>query len=198
MNKPVNNNQEPRAYRPKMLLYHANARGTGSALKMEMLPATGEEEGCIMLAVADQCSVGDRRAATPTYSRFDWDNRTIVKLGFTDLCHMLQVFRGECESIGDGQGLIHRAKCGLTRISLRHLLDPISGYSLELYRTPPGGQEKSSRFFFSPAEAQGITDAISGSMAVICFGVPKEQTPSQERAATSVVRGKEVADAAAA
>ena len=173
MNKPANNSQEPRAYRPKMLLYHANARGTGSALKMEMLPATGEEEGCIMLAVADQCAVGDRRAATPTYSRFDWDNRTIVKLGFTDLCHMLQVFRGECESIGDGQGLVHRAKCGLTRITLRHLVEPIAGYSLELYRTSNDGKDESNaRIILSDAEALGLGLAIENSFGVISFGIP--------------------------
>ena len=141
---------ESRAYRPKLALYHPNARGTGSAVRLELLPATDDAEGCIMLTIAGQSAVGDRRAPTPTYARFDWENKIVVKLGFTDLCQMLQVFRGECESIGDGQGLFHRAGCGQTRISLRHLVEPIVGYSLDLYRTLPGGQETSSRFFFSP------------------------------------------------
>ena len=190
---------ESRAYRPKLALYHPNARGTGSAVRFELLPAVDDAEGCIMLTIAGQSAVGDRRAPTPTYARFDWENKIVVKLGFTDLCQMLQVFRGECESIGDGQGLVHRAKCGLTRITLRHLVEPIVGYSLDLYRTMPGGQETSSRFFFSPAEALGLTEAVSGSMAVICFGVPMAQAASAERVESAAARcGKEAVDVAAA
>ena len=159
------NQTESRAYRPRLALYHPNARGTGSAVRLE----------------------------------FDWENKIVVKLGFTDLCQMLQVFRGECESIGDGQGLFHRAGCGQTRITLRHLVEPIVGYSLDLYRTLPGGQETSSRFFFSPAEALGLTEAVCGSMAVICFGIPMAQAVSAERAGDAAAkRGKEAVDAAAA
>ena len=88
------NQTESRAYRPKLALYHPNARGTGSAVRLELLPATDDAEGCIMLTIAGQSAVGDRRAPTPTYARFDWENKIVVKLGFTDLCQMLQVFRG--------------------------------------------------------------------------------------------------------
>ena len=170
------NQTESRAYRPKLALYHPNARGTGSAVRLELLPATDDAEGCIMLTIAGQSAVGDRRAPTPTYARFDWENKIVVKLGFTDLCH-----------------------CGQTRITLRHLVEPIVGYSLDLYRTLPGGQETSSRFFFSPAEALGLTEAVCGSMAVICFGIPMAQTASAERAESAAARrGKEAVDAAAA
>ena len=189
----------PPPLRPRLSFFHANARGTGCAVMLELRPAYGIVEGCIMMTLANQLTVGDRRGPSPVYPTFDMDNRMVVKLGFPDLTKMLQVFRGECESISDGQGLFHRAGCGQTRISLRHLVEPIVGYSLDLYRTLPGGQETSSRFFFSPAEALGLTEAVCGSMAVICFGIPMAQTASAERSeAAAARRGKEAVDAAAA
>ena len=75
------NQTENRAYRPRLALYHPNARGTGSAVRLELLPATDDAEGCIMLTIAGQSAVGDRRAPTPTYARFDWENKIVVKEG---------------------------------------------------------------------------------------------------------------------
>lgn len=187
------------SFRPKLAFYHANARGTGGALQLELHPAHDDTDGSIMATFATQLTIGDRLGAVPVYPRFDWEGAITVKLDFTDISKMLQVFRGECESIGDGQGLFHRAGCGQTRITLRHLVEPIVGYSLDLYRTLPGGQETSSRFFFSPAEALGLTEAVCGSMAVICFGIPMAQTASAERAESAAPRrGKEAVDVAAA
>ena len=192
------NQTESRAYRPKLALYHPNARGTGSAVRLELLPATDDAEGCIMLTIAGQSAVGDRRAPTPTYARFDWENKIVVKLGFTDLCQILQVFRGECESLGDGLGLVHISTSGTTKIVLRHLLEPRCGYSLEVYRTSGQG-DSNGRVFLSPNEALGLSAAIEGSLSVICFGIPMAQAVSAERAGDAAAkRGKEAVDAAAA
>jgi len=161
------------AYRPKLAFYHANPRGTGGAVSMDLHPAHGYKEGCIMMRVSNQMTVGNRQGPNPTFPRFDWENAIIVKLGFDDLCQMLQVFRGECESLGEGKGLYHATAKATTTIRLRHLVDAVTGYSLEVYRTSrAGGEESRASILFSNAEALGLCEAIAGSMSVISFGIP--------------------------
>jgi len=160
-------------YRPKQTFYHPNGKGTGCAVAMSLHPAHDDVSGSIMMSVANQMTVGDRRAEVPTFSRFDWENAIRVKLDFNDLCKMLQVFRGECESIDDGHGLYHRSPRGTTRILLRHMIEPVNGYSLELYRvSADGNDERRAHMLFTPAEATGICESICGSMYLICFGIP--------------------------
>jgi len=164
----------PRAYRPRLSFYHPNAKGTGCALQMEVVPAECGREGAIMATFANQSSVGDMRGEIPRYPRFDWENRIVVKLGFMDLSGILQVLRGECESIGGGKGLYHRFGGLSTRIVFRHALEPFTGYSFEVYRSSSGGsaEEVRAHFLVTPCEATGLERSISGSMAVVCFGVP--------------------------
>lgn len=164
----------PSGFAPRLAYYHPNARGTGCAMKLERIPATREEEGCFMATLANQLTIGDMRSPNPTYPRFDWEGSIVVKLGFSDLCQILQVLRGECESIGDGRGLFHQTPRAVTRIVLRHMLEPVSGYSLETYRTPSGGgEEGKAHILISQAEAVGLESVISGSLALVCFGVPE-------------------------
>ncbi len=165
-----------RTFRPNLQLFHPNAKGTGSAVKFELHPAHDDRDGCIMMTLANQKSVGSRTGETPTYSTFDWENRICVKLDFSDLAAMLQVFRGECESIADGHGLYHRSVDFSTKINLHHFVDPRPGYLVEVYRSSNGrsGPEKESnaRFLLSSAEAEGLSVAIEHSLAVVCFGIP--------------------------
>lgn len=175
MNNPTNKNGNEGIgrYRPKLSFYHPNARGTGCAVKMELHPAHDSVDGSIMMTVANQMTVGDRRGPNPTFPRFDWKEAIVVKLDFNDLCHLLQVLRGECESINDGKGLYHRSTQGSTCIKFRHLIEPVAGYSLELYRRSlNGNDERSSCIVFSSAESTGLGEAISGAMAIVGFGIP--------------------------
>ena len=170
-----NNGQQPVGrYRPSLCFYHANQKGSGSAVKMNVHPAHDNTDGCIMMSIANQRSVGDRNAPTPTFSTFDWEGAIHVKLDFSDLVQILQVFRGVCESINDGRGLFHRSSKGATSIRLAHLVEPVSGYMLEVSRKPvdEGGEAVRSKMLFSTAEALGLNDAISGVMSLICFGIP--------------------------
>lgn len=171
----MNNNHQSQGtalqIRPAFALYHANLQGTGSALKMEMIPAQGDREGCVMLKLANQATVGDRKAKTPVYPTFDWSNSIVVKLGFSDLCTFLQVFRGEKESIEDGKGLYHSSSAGATKIGLRHSLE-VGGYLLTINRTMAAGGEISAKFFFSHSEALGLDEALRGIMSFVCFGIP--------------------------
>jgi len=182
-------------YRPKLTFYHPNAKGTGCAVSMDLHPAHDDTDGSIMMKVANQMTIGDRRGPNPTFPRFDWENAICVKLDFNDLCRFLQVFRGECESIDDDHGLLHRSPTGLTRIQLRHLVEP-AGYSLELYKSLAGkSEEVRTHLLFSTAEATGLCEAIAGSLHFVAFGIP--MLVAHDRSAY-LARTKEMSDVAAA
>ena len=98
-----------------------------------------------------------------------------MKLAFDDLAKMQQVFRGECESINGDNGIWHFTARGSTRIDLRHIIDPVPGYSLELFFCPAGGgDERRWLFHLQPSEALAISEVISGSMYLVACGVPEE------------------------
>ena len=80
----------------------------------------------------------------------------------------------ECESINGDRGLWHLTASGNTRIVLRHIIDPVPGYSLEVYFCPAGGgDERRWLILLQPSEALGISEVISGSMYLVAFGVPE-------------------------
>ncbi len=175
MNDANRKNEAPRVgmYRPTLTLYHASTKGTGSAMSMTLHPAHDDVGGCIMVKMASQMTVGDLRSASPRYPTFDWDSGIVVKLDFDDLSKMLQVFRGECEAVEEGKGLLHVTAQHSTSIDFRHMVDPICGYSLEFFRTSRDGKSESrARFILSPCEALGVSTAIESSLGVIAFGIP--------------------------
>lgn len=175
MNNETNNKALPQVgqFRPRLAFYHPTTKGTGCAATLELHPAHDDTDGSIMLCAANQMTIGNRMGPNPTFPRFDWENKICVKLDFNDLCAMLQVFRGECETINGDHGLYHRTAKAATKIQLRHLVDPVAGYSLELYKTPVGGGEETrAHLLLSPAEALGLCEAIAGSMYLVCFGIP--------------------------
>ena len=165
-------NTEIKTYRPSLVFYKANAKGTGCAMKMELHPSHDQTSGCIMMSLASQKTVGDYRGPNPIYPTFDWENPITVKLDFIDLSKMLQVFRGECESIEEGLGLVHRLPKGLAYIRLAHLIEPIPGYRLEVEFFAGAGIVEKRTIRLAPCEALGLTAAIESSLGVICFGVP--------------------------
>ena len=173
MNETANDRAStPRAFRPKLAFYKANAKGSGCAMKMELHPAHGQTDGSIMVTLANQMTIGDRRGPNPTFPHFDWENAICVKLDFSDLSKMLQVFRGECESIEEGRGLVHRSPKGLAYIRLAHLIEPIPGYRLEVEFFAGSGNSERRTVMLMPCEALGLAAAIESSLGVICFGIP--------------------------
>lgn len=181
-----NENKRPLgAYRPKLAFYHPNAKGTGGALELVLHPAHDDVDGCIMARLSSQLTIGDRRGPEPVYPRFDWEGSITVKLDFNDISKMLQVFRGECETLEDGKGLYHQSTRGTTRINLRHQVELSPGYVFECYRTLKNGEEGHAMICLSPHEALGLTAALESSMGVICFGIPMlvEHDTTQYKAA---------------
>ena len=163
--------------RPTLALYHANGKGTGSAMKLELYPAKigDPNSGAIYVTIAQQSSFGDRASIPPIYPTFDWDNSLKVKLGFTDLAKVLQVLRGETESINDGKGLFRCYADKWQRIGFRHVIEPLAGYSMDvveaLDKNEHTNMDRRIRIFLSNAEALGLSLAIEHSFAAIAFGV---------------------------
>ena len=173
-NEKINEYERAPGFRPRLAIYHANAKGTGCAIKMELRPASGATDGGIFCTFAAQKTIGNRLGANPTFPTFDWDGAITVKLAFDDLTKIQQVFRGECESINGDHGLWHRTAMGNTKIVLRHIVDPVPGYTFEVLFAPAdGGEERRWLFLLQPSEALGISEVISGSMYLVAFGVPE-------------------------
>ena len=174
MNETANDRASaPRAFRPKLAFYKANAKGSGCAMKMELHPAHGQTDGSIMVTLANQMTIGDRRGPNPTFPHFDWENAICAKLDFNDLTQILQVLRGETESINEGKGLYHRSPLGMTGIRFSHVVDQVTGYALDVSRrASKEGEETRAHFLFNSAEALGICEAITGAMYIIAFGIP--------------------------
>ena len=159
---------------PCLRFYHPNGKGTGCAMVMKLRPADATQDGFITVSIANQMTVGNPTGDNPTYPTFDWENRVDVVLDFNDICVILQVLRGETESIGNDHGIFHKCKEYCQRIQLRHLIDPVFGYSFEVFeKQANGGEEKRVHMLLSPAESLGIYEAITSSMYLITFGVPR-------------------------
>ena len=157
--------------RPRLVIYHANATNTGSAARFQLHPARDSKDGSIHVLLAKQLTVGGGSTNLPMFPTFDWDCGIEVKLGFADVCALLQVFRGECESVNDGKGLYHRSAMYSTRIVFRHVVEPMNAYSFEVYRTyRDGGVDESAHIMFTSAEALGLGCLLESSMAAMCFG----------------------------
>lgn len=159
-------------FRPVLRYYHANAKGTGSAMEFELHPAHGRTSGSVFASIARQKTVGAVNGPSRVFPTFDWKDKACVKLDMADICEMLQVFRGMQESIADGKGLFHKTASSTTSIKLSHLIEPRPGYLLEVWRRPASGEAWGARILFSASEALGLSLAFEQSMATIAFGIP--------------------------
>lgn len=161
----------------QLSLYHPNGKGTGCAIKMKLVPAHDLDAGYIAVTLAPQLAVAATETGERVYPRFDWDNALTENLAFDDLTKLLQVFRGESETLEDGKGIFHRSTGrdgSATVIRLTHHIEPTSCYVLELSkRRLEDGDERRAHFAFMPSEALGIEIAIEDSFGVLCFGVPE-------------------------
>ena len=150
--------------RPAITICHANARGTGTALRLELYPARLDVEGSIRATIAQQSST--------TPASFDWDNAIPVRIGFLELAKILQVFRGQYESINDGKGLYYRTINGFTVVRLYHRIEPIGGYVLDVSHKSNDGETVRLIFSMTYDEAFALAEAIDHAMIYVAFGVP--------------------------
>lgn len=140
--------------RPALAIYHPNGRGTGSAIRFALEPATPEREGYITMTITPQTD-GDMSA----------------RLRFADLCAVLQVLRGECESIDEGRGLKIVDALGVQYIHVRHQVEPVPGYLFGI-KAPAGEDcdERRAYIVLTPAEALGLSYCIQHALGRVVFG----------------------------
>ena len=136
---------------------HRNAKGTGARMEMAYRPATDGAEGCLYIGLSPQCN-----------SVFDMSEKIRYKLTPVEAAEVLQVLRGECESIQDGKGLLYRSDGMAVRLQFRHVIEPVLGYSLELYESTE--RERTCRIFLSCSEALVMSYAIEHALAPMVFG----------------------------
>ena len=151
--------------RPATTMCHANQKGTGTALRIELHPARTDSDGSILATIAPQ------NAMKPVAS-FDWNNSISVRLCLMDLAKILQVFRGQYESIDDGMGLYHRTVKGCTVFRICHRIEPIGGYVLDVAHKPNDGETVRLVFAMTYDEAFALAEAIDHAMLYVAFGVP--------------------------
>ena len=150
----------------KLNLYHPNAKGTGSALSVELVPATINATGRIVLRLKPQKET--------LSTSFDDSKEIIVKLDVFDVAEFLKVFRGCEESIADGKGLFHRTIDANFVIKLEHRIEPRPGYILELSTKKNNPEElvRKYQFFINPSEALALSEIFSSSLVYMAFGIP--------------------------
>ena len=180
-------------YRPRLSYYHANAKGNGSAINIELHPAhwsaEGNVEGSLFVSMANQKTVGVRNGAETVFPSFDWKNRLILRLTMSDIAQIMMVFRGMQESACDGKGIFHRSSRYNTVIKFEHRIEPHPGYTLDVYRKSLDGAEQQHSFIaFSPAEAVGLSLAIEQSMGLIAFGIPEVRERAAQAPADAPAR----------
>ena len=159
---------------PRLMFYHPNGNGTGCAMVMKLRQADTTGGGYIVASFANQMTVVNPTGVNPTFPKFDWDNRVDVVLDFDDLCAILQVLRGETESVREGRGIFHKYNECRQTIKFSHIVEPVCGYSFDVFETlANGSDEKRAHMLLSPAESLGICESIEGSMYLVAFGVPR-------------------------
>lgn len=162
--------------RPSMTLYHANARGTGTALRLELYPASPDAYGSILVTLASQKTFVENESGRPI-PIFDWENNALkFRLGILELAKVLQVFRGQYESIDEGKGLYCRTNKVRTIVRLTHCIEPVVGYVLDVSHNPnDSGEVVSMQFALNECEAFALSEAISQAMLYVAFGVPSNK-----------------------
>ena len=154
----------------KFNIYHANGKGTGTALRLEVIPADKAMQGHLYLTLAPQGEMGANEGDVRTFPTFAWDKSICLRLGALDLGHVLSVFRGYEESIADGKGLIHLTTEVKTRFTLEHVVEPTPAYRMFAVSKRQDGSEKKVGILLTPREAMVLEAAITSSMGRICFG----------------------------
>lgn len=157
---------------PTLSIYHPNARNTGAAIRIAIAkprPIEGSDDfsdGHLELTIASQSTT-----ETLPFPSFDWDNCIDVPLYFADISMILAVLHGINESINDGKGVWVRKLNGERIIlRLRHIIEPLSGYSLEVFQTKGNDVSCASHIFLSDVEAFGLCSAIESSIGRVAFG----------------------------
>lgn len=155
---------------PTLSIYHPNARNTGAAIRIALVKpwrVEGRDEfsdGHLELTIASQSEAGEPPS-------FDWDNGIDMPLYFAEISMILEVLHGVRESINDGKGIwMCRPNGERIILGFRHIIEPLSGYSLEVLRKRDDDGSDVAHIFLSDAEAMGIGYALESTIGRMVFG----------------------------
>ena len=162
---------------PNLILCHATRKGNGSAMKVALEPPRVVADsvngsrfligGKVYFSLATQSTVGEGVSSFPT---FDWDNAVYYALDWREVAMVIQVFRGECESLFDDMGITNVTAGSDNRLMLKHVTD-LYAYSLEISNiTRKDGITRTVSATLSDAEALGLCKALSAVMKTLVFG----------------------------
>ena len=169
-------NQPAVNWTPRLAFYHANQNGTGSALTVEMSPATGTREGLVYMTIAPQDPAPANVVTTATGKRcaaLKWRNRICMKLTFTEAAEVAMALGGVTKELRHAgkTGFYHALRDTVTTMDMRQSEDR-PGVFLAVSRTVKGEDGKQNCCFaFSPAEAYGLRLALEQSMSLLAFGM---------------------------
>ena len=165
-----------------LCLYHPNAKGTGSALRLE--PRINRDDrdryNCFFLEMASQKGVATRPGGSVGNASFDWEDKITVKLGFMDIAECLTVLEGRADKVGAGRnGLYHATGAGSTLIAFMANREQGTFYlSLSAKRTGEEAPRKVG-MTLSGVEATGLRCLLQTGLFFVTFssrfggGIPR-------------------------
>lgn len=139
-------------------LTHMTARGDGSAITLQFFPPSKDcGDGHVTITLANQLQISPES--------YNWADAVSIDLDFVELSLMLQVFRGETESINGARGLRHLNDEDNSFVVLCFMREVYGGYSVTM--TDRGGNLR--HFAFTSAEALGVSVALETALARCVF-----------------------------
>ena len=156
----------------RLTYYHANSKGSGTAVRLELKMAANQKNGhgCFFLEMARQKTPPGRDGRSRTPATFDWESKATVKLSFTDVCELLTVLEDRQSAAGPrGRGLYHEAKTVNTIIGFRRNAER-GGYNLNISRkNAEGATVFRGHILLSPAECVGLRSVFQAGLFHMAF-----------------------------
>lgn len=161
-------NTEQRAQPGKICFYHPRRDGKGAALQLDLRLNRPGEKGydCFFLSMANQNGApqGGQMAS------FDWHAKSVVKLGFLDICELLSVLEGSKPTAGNGKGgLFHKSGDGNTVVGFSRGTET-PGYSVSVSRKNDAGDTVfRGHILLTDPEGIGIRSILQAALFFLTF-----------------------------
>ena len=168
----TNGTKENRPYNGRLTIYHANSKGTGAAVRLELKLNRDDEDrnGCFFLEMAKQKTTASQENSQRTPATFDWAAKATVKLGFMDVCEILTVLEAKQEQAGGTRnGLYHESAQINTIIAFKRATER-SGYQLGISRRHADGREIfKGHILLSEVEGTGLRHLLATALFYMVF-----------------------------
>jgi hypothetical protein len=169
--QPRDEAQAPKPHPGRLIYYHPDSKGTGSALQIELRLNKADEDryDCFFLEMARQ-ETAARGEHGRTAATFNWAGKVTVKLDFADVCELLTVLEGRAEQAGGQRnGIYHESGNANTIITFRKGKDH-PGYFLDISKKDKSGaQVFKGHIVLSEAEGLGLRHVMQSGLFFMVF-----------------------------